>query len=225
MPDGYFITGTDTEVGKTLISLGLLRRLRDQGHRVAGMKPVASGATPSADGLRNEDALALQRASSKPPDYELVNPYCFEPPVAPHIAARRAGMSIELDRILDAWRRLAARTDRVVVEGVGGWLVPLDRHHTVADLAQALGLPVILVVGLRLGCINHALLTAQSIRRAGVPFAGWVANGLDPAMAETEANIAAIGSRLEAPLLAEVPHLDEPADLAAQVVRYLNLSP
>lgn len=225
MPDGYFITGTDTEVGKTLISLGLLRRLRDQGHRVAGMKPVASGATPSADGLRNEDALALQRASSQPPDYELVNPYCFEPPVAPHIAARRAGMSIELDRILDAWRRLAARTDRVVVEGVGGWLVPLDRHHTVADLAQALGLPVILVVGLRLGCINHALLTAQSIRRAGVPFAGWVANGLDPAMAETEANIAAIGSRLEAPLLAEVPHLDEPADLAAQVVRYLNLSP
>jgi dethiobiotin synthetase len=225
LPDGYFVTGTDTEVGKTLISLGLLRRLRDQGHRVAGMKPVASGATLSADGLRNEDALALQRASSQPLDYALVNPYCFEPPVAPHIAAQRAGITIELDRILDAWRRLAARTDRVVVEGVGGWLVPLGTHHTVADLAQALGLPVILVVGLRLGCINHALLTAQSIRRAGVPFAGWVANGLDPAMAEREANIAAIGSRLEAPLLAEVPRLDAPVDPVAQVGRYLNLGP
>lgn len=207
MPPGYFITGTDTGVGKTLVSQVLIHYLRESFARVAGFKPVASGCVNTPAGLRNEDALALQRAASIALPYETVNPYAFEPPVAPHLAAAAAGVSIDLAAIRAGMEAVDA--DRVVVEGVGGWLVPLNARETLADLARLLGLPVVLVVGLRLGCLNHALLTAAAIRQAGVPIVGWVANQVDPAFTMCEENIAALNARLGLPLLMRLPWLTE----------------
>ncbi|HEB96378.1 MAG TPA: dethiobiotin synthase, partial [Sedimenticola thiotaurini] len=190
---GYFVTGTDTGCGKTEITLGLMARFRAAGERVVGMKPVASGAERRAAGLRNDDALRIQAAATAPPPpYELVNPCAFEPPIAPHLAALEAEREIALEPLVTAFRRLSAGADRVLVEGVGGWKVPLNDCDTVADLARALGLPVILVVGLRLGCINHALLSAESIRAAGCVLAGWVANQVEPGMLRLEENIATL---------------------------------
>ncbi|MCW8828653.1 MAG: dethiobiotin synthase, partial [Gammaproteobacteria bacterium] len=189
MNRGFFITGTDTEVGKTWCSLGLIARLRQQGHTVVAMKPVASGCAPTAAGLRNDDALKLQAQASVALAYETINPYAFEPAIAPHIAAELAGQRIELSTIVTSYRRLAAEAEISVVEGVGGWRVPLNDAQTVADLAGAIGLPVILVVGLRLGCINHALLTAESIRASGCTLAGWIANSVEPRMAQQEDNV------------------------------------
>ena len=179
-PAGYFITGTDTGIGKTVVTLGLMRWLQDRGRRVAAMKPVASGCERTPQGLRNEDALQLQQQASMPLDYDVVNPYAFEPPIAPHIAASQAGVQIELDIIRQGVRLLAEHADLVCVEGVGGWLVPLNGEESVADLAVSLGLGVVLVVGMRLGCLNHALLTAQAIQASGASLAGWVANCLPP---------------------------------------------
>lgn len=205
MSPGWFVTGTDTEIGKTLVSAALLYRLGAEGERVVGMKPVASGARVTPDGLRNDDAMQLQRHSNVPAPYHLVNPYCFEPPIAPHIAAQRAGAHISLDRIEGCYRALARDAGRVVIEGVGGWRVPLNDQQTVADIPRRLELPVVLVVGLRLGCISHALLTAEAIRADGCRLAGWIANDLSGDATFATENIAALGARLKAPLLGQLP--------------------
>jgi dethiobiotin synthetase len=222
-PAGYFITGTDTGIGKTVVTLGLMRWLQDQGLRVAAMKPVASGCERTPLGLRNADALQLQTQASMPLDYAEVNPYAFEPPIAPHIAAGQAGVRIDLDIIQQGVRQLAGCSDVVCVEGVGGWLVPLNDRETVADLAAGLGLGVVLVVGMRLGCLNHALLTARAIEASGAPLAGWVANGLPPVPDYLEENINTIKSKISAPLLGVVPVLAAP--VAGQVRITLDLQP
>lgn len=211
---GYFVTGTDTECGKTEITLALMGRLQSAGYSVVGMKPVASGALRGSGGLRNEDALRLQAQSSVAADYPLLNPYVFEPPIAPHLAAEQARQPIDLDHVQACFTRLSGLADLVLVEGVGGWRVPLSGERAVSDLALALGLPVILVVGLRLGCINHALLTAESIVASGARLCGWVANRVDPQMLQAEANVATLRALLPAPLLGSVPYLEMPSPQA-----------
>ncbi|MES9872964.1 MAG: dethiobiotin synthase [Candidatus Sedimenticola sp. 6PFRAG7] len=214
MSKGYFITGTDTECGKTEITLGLMQLLQSKEQRVLGMKPVASGAEQAPAGLRNEDAVRIRRQASLSVSYDLVNPYAFEPPIAPHLAAEQAGVEIDFEKIGLYYRKLSNQADRVIVEGVGGWRVPLNSGQTVTDLAVDLGLPVILVVGLKLGCINHALLTVESIRASGVTLAGWVANVADPLMLEPEGNLDSLKARIDAPLLGFVPRMEQP-DAAA----------
>jgi len=204
---GWFVTGTDTGVGKTLVSGALLRVLRERGLRVAGMKPVASGCIATAAGLRNEDALVLARESSLRLPYAQVNPYAFEPAIAPHLAAAEAGVRIDLEGLAAGCEALLAQVDRVVVEGAGGWRVPLNDTETIADLARRLRLPVVLVVGLRLGCLNHALLTAAAILADGLPFGGWVANAIDPGFARAAENLASLQERLPGPFLGAIPAL------------------
>jgi len=206
-PASYFVTGTDTGVGKTVVTLGLMRCLQDRGRRVVAMKPVASGCQRTSRGLRNDDALLLLQQSSLPLEYSEVNPYAFEPAIAPHLAAAEAGCRIELATIGTAYRRLATQADQVCVEGIGGWLVPLNEAQTTADLASELGLGIILVVGMRLGCLNHALLTQAAIAAAGLHFAGWVANQPPPGCERVGENIDTLRSRLAAPLLGSVPFL------------------
>jgi dethiobiotin synthetase len=169
---GFFVTGTDTGVGKTVVSAALTRALVARGLRVAVMKPVASGSDPRPQGLRNGDALTLMAAANLTAPYEVVNPYCFLPAIAPHIAAREAGVAIDLTLLRSRFDSLAAASDCVIVEGAGGWLAPISDTATMADLAVALALPVLLVAGLRLGCLNHALLTRESLATRGVAFAG-----------------------------------------------------
>lgn len=205
MNGGWFITGTDTGVGKTRVSRVLLETLKRDGHAAVGMKPVASGCRVTDEGWRSDDALELMAASGVVADYAEVNPYALNSACAPHIAAREMGVEIQLEKILDSFRRLQHKFPWVVVEGVGGWMVPLGEHLTMVDVARALQLPVILVVGLRLGCLNHALLTAQAVRRADVALAGWVANQIDPAMTHVPENIAALEQRIGAPMLAQFP--------------------
>jgi dethiobiotin synthetase len=207
-PAGYFVTGTDTDVGKTVVSLGLMQALKEQGLSVAGMKPVASGCERTAAGLRNADAISLQQQSSLVLDYEQVNPYAFEPAIAPHLAAQAAGRRIDLAVIRDAYTTLATQVDCVVVEGVGGWRVPLNETEYVADLARVLDLDVWLVVGIRLGCLNHALLTMDAITSSGCRPAGWVANRLPPLADCADENINALKTRLLMPWLGTVPTLD-----------------
>ncbi len=207
---GCFVTGTDTGVGKSLASAALLHALARHHARVVGMKPVAAGAEPVAGVLANEDAVALRAASTLAVPPELDNPVLLPDPLSPHIAARRAGTAIDIGMIVRAYRQLAERADAVVVEGAGGWHVPLSDTETGADLARALGLPVMLVVGLRLGCLNHAALTAEAIRARGLALAGWVANHVDPRMLAPEDNIAWLRRHLSAPLLAELPHQARP---------------
>jgi dethiobiotin synthetase len=206
---GYFITGTDTGVGKTVVTLGLMACLQAQGKTVAAMKPVASGCERGREGLLNDDALQLQQQSSIAVPYALVNPYAFEPPVAPHIAAASAGVAISLDTIRSAFDEIAGMADCVLVEGVGGWQVPLSGDATLADLARALGLEIVLVVGIRLGCLNHALLTAESIKASGCIPAGWVANRLPPRADYADENINALKSRLSFPFLGQVPAMQQ----------------
>jgi dethiobiotin synthetase len=206
MSGGWFVTGTDTGVGKTRVARLLLEALAQAGHSAAGMKPVASGCRVTATGLRSDDALELMQASGAAADYADVNPYALASACAPHIAAREMGVEIQLEKILENFRRLQQKSPWVVVEGVGGWMVPLTERLTMAEVARALGLPVILVVGLRLGCLNHALLTAEAIRRADIPLAGWVANRIDPTMTHVPENIATLAQKIEAPLLAQIPY-------------------
>jgi len=208
---GYFVTGTDTGVGKTRVAVALIHALRAQGLRVAAMKPVAAGSVP---GELNEDVAALLQAANVVADIRDVNPYAFVEAVAPHIAAQQMGVQIELPVIVAAYARLAAIADVVVVEGAGGWRVPLNAREDMADLAQALGLPVVLVVGLRLGCLNHALLTAESIVRRCLPWAGWVGNVIDPAMPQTEANLDALRARLPVPCLGVQGFIPAPTAVA-----------
>ena len=198
---GYFITGTDTGVGKTRVATALVHALKAGGRTAAGMKPVASGCRRTAEGLRNEDAEQLIAASSIKLAYEEVNPYAYAPAISPHLAAAEANEQIELEKIHVLYRSLAARVDTVVVEGVGGWRVPLGRVITTEHLARSLDLPVVLVVGLRLGCINHALLTAQAIEAAGLKCSGWVANQIEPGMERLDEVVATLVQRLPAPML------------------------
>jgi dethiobiotin synthetase len=211
---GCFVTGTDTGVGKTLVASALLHRLRERHRRVVGMKPVAAGP--------DDDVVALQRASSIDAPRALVNPYALQRPVSPHIAAQRENVAIELERIVDAFAALRAQADAVVVEGAGGFRVPLGDTLDGADLAVALRLPVVLVVGLRLGCLNHALLTAEAIRARGLRLAGWVANRIDAQMPEQDANIAFLARQLAAPCLADLPHRSPP-DAREAAARFCNL--
>jgi dethiobiotin synthetase len=206
MSRGFFVTGTDTGVGKTRISAGLIAALRGQGLRVAGMKPVASGCTATPAGLRNADALALIAASGLDLPYEWVNPYAFAPAIAPHLAAADVGLTIRFAVIEQAFGQLAAQSDCVVVEGVGGWRVPLGPDGEVADLAMCVKLPVVLVVGLRLGCLNHAALTAADVRRCGLPLAGWVGNAIETGFERLDDNLKALGDSLAAPCLGVVHH-------------------
>ena len=203
-----FITGTDTEIGKTEITLGLMAAIQQKGHRVLGMKPIASGAEPTYNGLRNDDALRIQQQGSLDIAYEMINPYAFEPPIAPHLAAEEAGVELDFHKIHDHLNILSRQADFVIVEGVGGWKVPLGRNGGVAELTLTLGLPVVMVVGLRLGCINHALLTAESIISSGCHFTGWIANAVDSDMAFQQENIATLERELPAPLLGKVDHMD-----------------
>ena len=202
MKAGFFVAGTDTGVGKTLVAAALLRRFSALGLRAAGMKPIAAGCEQG----RNDDVEALLAAGMRGLDRSLVCPYLFEAPIAPHIAAQEAGVTIDLARIEAAFHQLESQADVLVVEGVGGFRVPLDERRDAGAIPKRLGLPVILVVGLRLGCLNHALLTREAIEADGLELAGWVANRIDPAMARVEENIAALRQRLCAPLLADVPY-------------------
>ncbi len=203
---GLFVTGTDTGVGKTRVAAALCRVYADQGLRVAAMKPVASGCLRTPAGLRNEDALALQAACNIRLEYDEINPFAFEPPIAPHIAAADAGLAID-EAVLDrAFERLRLRSERIVVEGAGGWLVPLAPGRSFADLAVRWRLDAVLVVGLRLGCINHALLTAESIERRGVRLLGWVGNAVDPGFERREDNLQALRERIGAPCLGVLPY-------------------
>ena len=214
----YLVTGTDTGVGKTLVSCALLHGLAAQGKHVAGFKPVAAGV--DADGM-DDDAKALLAASNIPLNYELVNPYCLREAIAPHIAARRENVRIELPRIVAAYRELAAQVDIVIVEGAGGFLVPLNDTQNTADLAKMLDIPVVLVVGIRLGCLNHAMLTIEAINTRGLSLAGWVANELDNKMSVLQENIAALRERIAAPLLGIVPYMAQPD--AKMVASYLKI--
>jgi dethiobiotin synthetase len=212
---GVFVTGTDTGVGKTLIACALLRRFVSEGLRAVGMKPVGAGCERVSTRLVNADAEALVAASNVDAPEDAVNPYRFEPAVAPHIAAHWAGNPIVIRNIARAYATLEQMSDRVVVEGAGGFLVPLNDREDFGDLVRTLGLPVVLVVGLRLGCLNHALLTAEAIRNRGLSLAGWVANVLDPNMTGLEENLDCLRQRLGAPVLGTVPYgAVQPGDVA-----------
>lgn len=216
---GYFVAGTDTGVGKTAISAAFIYKFAQGGQKVAGMKPVASGCRNTALGLRNEDAEILMSGASVQLEYDLVNPYAFAPAIAPHLAANEAGQKIELERIRDCFETIAQAVDFVVVEGVGGWRVPLGRVITTEHMAKALDLPVILVVGMRLGCLNHALLTVDAINQSGMRLAGWVANQVDPGMERVDENIETLCQRIDAPLLGRIPCSEkiDPASIAANL--------
>jgi dethiobiotin synthetase len=225
-PTGIFLTGTDTGVGKTLVSVSLVKALVRHGLRVSAMKPIASGSEHTPAGLRNADALALAAASNIAAPYAAVNPYCFEPAISPHIAANEAGIEVELRVIRQSFETLAAGADCVVVEGAGGWYAPISESHAMSDLPTLLDLPVLLVVGLRLGCLNHALLTKRAIESHGAVFAGWVANSIDPALERPGENLSSLERRLGAEPLAVFPFApDAQSDVRAgeQLGRRLSL--
>jgi dethiobiotin synthetase len=206
-PPGVFVTGTDTGVGKTLVAAALIHALTARGLRVAPFKPVAAGADETPAGLRNEDAALLASLAGDTHPYEWVNPILAALPMAPHIALAREGRRFERGAVLEAWRRLGADTDFAVAEGAGGWLVPLTPDYDMATLAADLGLPVLLVVGLRLGCLNHARLTAEAIAARSLPLAGWIASRVDPQMPGVEENLASLAQSLGRPPLAVLPWL------------------
>jgi dethiobiotin synthetase len=205
-PQRIFITGTDTDAGKTFVATHLLHALAVAGYRTAALKPLAAGADNFASTPRNDDAVQLQAAATELHSYEAVNPYLFAEPIAPHIAAINENRVINFDECVARCKPLLeSDADVVVVEGAGGWLVPLNEQYTMADLAVALDTQIILVVGMKLGCINHALLTAAAIEQAGLTLLGWVANHLHENMCESQANVAALSARIKSPLLAELP--------------------
>jgi dethiobiotin synthetase len=208
---GVFIAGTDTGVGKTRITVGLIRALRAEGTRAGGMKPVASGMIARNGLFLNEDTYAIAALDSGRFSITDISPYCFDWAVSPHIAAERAGIVIELGAISAAYARLSSASDFMVVEGTGGWLAPISAQATMADVARELALPVVLVVGLRLGCLNHALLSAQAIAQAGASLIGWIGSVLDPAMPALAENLSTLRQRLPAPQLSLLPHATDSA--------------
>lgn len=209
MSRGFFITGTDTGVGKTWTALSLLHDLNQRGLSTAAMKPVATGCKLTAQGLRNSDAERLMAGASVKLPYSQVNPYPFAPSIAPHIAAAESETPIRVEKIEEIYRSISTSADFVIIEGIGGWKVPLNDQVTMADLVRVLGLPVVLVVGLRLGCLNHALLSSASIISDGANLAGWVANTLNPAMDKLAENIATLTQLIPAPLLGTIPYLPQ----------------
>lgn len=211
----FFVTGTDTGVGKTLAATAMLHAWRAGGRSVAGFKPIASGSARTAGGLRNDDALALQAASSREWDYGTINPYVFEPAIAPHLAAAEAGVSIRFESIREAFGRLREGSDVVVAEGAGGFLVPLAPGLSMADLATSLGCEIVLVVGLRLGCLNHAFLTTEAIRARGLALAGWIGSLVEPGFERLEGNLATLSAGLRTPCLGVIGHLASPDPAAA----------
>ncbi len=223
-----FVTGTDTGVGKTRIAAGLCLAYAAAGQRVAAMKPVASGCSRTPAGLRNEDAVALLAAMNVRARYEEVNPYAFEPAIAPHIAAQEAGYPIDFDRLDRCYERLCLLSDITIVEGAGGWLAPLDAERTFADLAVRWQLDVVLVVGLRLGCLNHALLTAEAIQRRGLRLGGWVGNSVEPEFARREENLRTLEARIAAPCIGEFvysPHATAETVCEVLLPRLPDLAP
>ncbi len=203
----YFVTGTDTGVGKSYVSAGLLKAAMAAGYSTAALKPIAAGCVDTAEGLRNEDALLLQQYCSLPLSYEQINPVALALPLAPHIAAAQARRRLDVERLLGFCRAvLMQKADLTVIEGAGGWRVPLNARHTLAELPRRLEVPVILVVGIRLGCINHALLTAEAIRADGLLLAGWVANFIDADMPFADENVATLEALLGTPCLARLPY-------------------
>lgn len=222
MTQAFFVTGTDTEIGKTTVAAGLLHAAKLAGLSTAAAKPVASGCVLTADGLRNDDALALLGECTVALRYEEVNPLAFEPAIAPHLAAREVGVLLDVAALQGPVQAiLDKRADFTLIEGAGGWRVPLAGQATLSDVAIALKLPVILVVGVRLGCINQALLTAEAILRDGLPLAGWVANLVDPQISRLEDNLATLAERLPAPCLGYLPRLADASPAA--VCSYLHL--
>ena len=219
---GYFITGTDTGVGKTVVTLGLMQALQDRDNTVLGMKPVAAGCEQTSAGLRNDDALRLQQQASLELDYAQVNPYAFAPAIAPHIAAEQTGVRVDVDNIYNKYIQLCGVSDCVLVEGAGGWQVPLNEDETMADLALRLNLDVVMVVGIRLGCLNNALLTAAAITASGCTLAGWVANQLPPPPDCTQENINYLKSVISVPLLGVLPIM--PVVSAAAAAANLSLA-
>ena len=235
----YFITGTNTHVGKTLISCALLKAFAAQGLRVVGMKPIAAGVSLHINGVspavllantegsneneQHEDVKKLRSASNVVASLGQINPYLFRQPIAPHIAARNNNVRIEIPRILQFYRELAAQADVVIIEGVGGFCVPINESETSADMTQQLALPIILVVGVRLGCLNHALLTMSAIEARGLKCAGWVANIVDENMLVQDENIEALQQRINAPLLGIVPWNPTHSSNVDWVVKRLNI--
>ena len=222
MKHKFFITGTDTDVGKTLVAAAFLHAANKQGLSTAAVKPVAAGCEQTEQGLHNSDALILQAAASCQLPYQQINPVALQPAIAPHIAAADAGQRLQASRIAGFCRGVLMQgADFTVVEGAGGWRVPLNERESFADIARELQIPVILVVGMKLGCINHALLTVEAIRRDGLPLAGWVANRVEPQMNRFEENLATLQQMIPAPLLGTVPYI-ETAD-PRQGAEYLDI--
>jgi dethiobiotin synthetase len=221
MSAALFIAGTDTGIGKTHAACALIHALRARGLRACGMKPVASGCLETPDGRRNEDALALQAAGSAPLPYEAINPVALREPLSPHLAARLEGTVVRMAPLREAFEDLEASHDAVVVEGVGGWMVPLGPGLLASAIPQQWDLPVVLVVGLRLGCLNHALLSARAIRADGCRLAGWIGNRIDPVMAAVQDNLETLRESLPAPCLGVLPFGVAPAQAAER----LDLAP
>lgn len=223
MKAAYFITGTDTDAGKTTLAAGFLYAAKQQQLSTLAMKPVASGCEMTKQGLRNSDALALMAQSSIKLAYQVVNPYAFAPPIAPHLAAKEVGLELNVSDLYSAAQViLQEQADLTLIEGAGGWRVPLSNQAFLSDLAIALKLPVILVVGVKLGCINHAVLTAETIINDGLKLAGWVANGVDANCSCLEENLASLKQLMPAPCLGEVPYLEQAS--AKAVANYLTLA-
>jgi dethiobiotin synthetase len=207
---GYFITGTDTEIGKTLTTLALMQSLKKAGRQVGGMKPVASGCVRTRSGLRNDDAMRIKSMADIEVPYDLVNPYAFEAAVAPHVIAEQEGINIDLSRIKSCYNKLSESVDIVVVEGVGGWRVPLGQEQAVPDMVRALALPVVMVVGMKTGCINHAVLTAEAIKHDGMQLLAWVANQVDPEYSTLLPTMDYLNTKLKIPMLGHIPFMAEP---------------
>lgn len=222
MSERWFIAGTDTEVGKTVASSALLQAANAAGFRSVGYKPVASGCEMTADGLRNEDALALQKYSVLQLPYDSINPLAFAEPTSPHIVSAEEGRPITFEQLSAGLAALTAQSDWVLTEGAGGWFTPLSEQTTFADWARAEQLPVILVVGVKLGCINHAVLTAQAIQASGLRLAGWIANDIQPPGKRHNEYLAALKQRLPAPMLGEIPYLTQPEQFD-QLAQYVQL--
>ena len=219
----FFVTGTDTDSGKTFVSCSILCAAQGQGYSTAAIKPVAAGVSNSSQGLQNEDVIALAEHCSLPLTLSDINPVCFKDPIAPHIAAGREGITLNAGNIAEQCQKIISmQADLTLIEGAGGWKVPLSEQETMADIAKTLGIPVILIVGMRLGCLNHALLTAQSILADGVSLVGWIANQIDPEMSVYQENLSTLVNIMPAPMLAEIPQLDD-EDGVSQASQFIDV--